>query len=50
MKNPFLTRTNLIEPRFQVSEKERQSNGEREREKEKIYTKRDKKSNGFLSL
>lgn len=44
------TRTNLIEPRFQVSEKERQSNGEREREKEKIYTKRDKKSNGFLSL
>lgn len=50
LKNPFLTRTNLIEPRFQVSEKERQSNKEREREKEKIYTKRDKKSNGFLSL
>lgn len=40
MKNPFLTRTNLIEPRFQVSEKERQSNGEREKRKRR-YTRRE---------
>lgn len=54
MKNPSLrvTRTNLIEPRFQVSEKERQSNGgrekgekeiqrERKREKERRYTRKE---------